>query len=939
MTTVATAPQLLGRESDLLAIADAIESICAGEGSVLVIEGPAGIGKTSLVAEARRLARTSRVRTLSARGGELEREFAFGVIRQLFEPALNAAAESERSEWLTGTAALAAPLFDPATLGRFPGDPGFQRRHGLYWLAANIAGSSDRGLMLLVDDLHWADSASLEFLGFLARRLGELPLGLLVAGRPSRDGFGGLAIDPAARVLRPAPLTAAEVATMVARALPGAADDAFSEACRNATGGVPFLIGELLREIAVEGIAPRAEQAARVAALSPRNIATAVALRLARLPESATALAQATAVLGDGAPLAVAGQLANITDEDARAAAQMLVEADVLAAEEPLRFVHPIVRTAIYDGTAAAERPPAHARAAVALRASGAAEEAISAQLQLAAPVGESWAVEVLRRAAERAQSLGAPDVAAANLRRALDEVHDDAEREQLLFDLALAESDAGSTDADRYLVEATALARSARRRAEIAVERSRLLRLQGRGVEALAVVDQADAALAGGDPELSELLEIERLASATMSTEVLRELVPLHARLPDSGEPPASDADRFRLGLLALDTAQRGTSAETVIDLALRAVTARPPGVAATQLSSHATAMAAIALSLADRYEQALALTSGLVDLTERLGLLAVAASLLAQRAQIQHRRGALVDAEADATRALALGREVRAAAALTTRAGGVLTFVAIERGTAPDPELMAAATATESTATRSLAYSSAEHLLAQGQFAAAATALLAIGEFERELGWTGPAQYPWRSQAALALDQLGERDQARVLAAEELELARAYGAPRPIGIALRACGRLAPRSERLAHLEEAVAVLSRSGAELEHARSLVELGSALRVAGRRTAARDQLGRGYELATECGASRLAEHAWQELLAAGARPRRKELKGVASLTPSERRIVELAATGHTNREIAQTLFVTAKTVETHLGHAYTKLGVGSRVELEAALSR
>ena len=161
MTTVATSPQLLGRESDLLAIADAIESICAGEGSVLVIEGPAGIGKTSLVAEARRLARTSRVRTLSARGGELEREFAFGVIRQLFEPALNAAAESERSEWLAGTAALAAPLFDPATLGRFPGDPGFQRRHGLYWLAANIAGSSERGLMLLVDDVHWADSASL----------------------------------------------------------------------------------------------------------------------------------------------------------------------------------------------------------------------------------------------------------------------------------------------------------------------------------------------------------------------------------------------------------------------------------------------------------------------------------------------------------------------------------------------------------------------------------------------------------------------------------------------------------------------------------------------------------------------------------------------------------------------------------------------------------
>jgi len=110
-----------------------------------------------------------------------------------------------------------------------------------------------------------------------------------------------------------------------------------------------------------------------------------------------------------------------------------------------------------------------------------------------------------------------------------------------------------------------------------------------------------------------------------------------------------------------------------------------------------------------------------------------------------------------------------------------------------------------------------------------------------------------------------------------------------------------------------------------------------ALRVSGRRTAARDQLIRGYELANRCGSTRLADRAWQELLAAGARPRRKELQGVASLTPSERRIAELAAGGRTNREIAQTLFVTAKTVETHLGHAYTKLGISSRVELEAAL--
>jgi DNA-binding CsgD family transcriptional regulator len=275
----------------------------------------------------------------------------------------------------------------------------------------------------------------------------------------------------------------------------------------------------------------------------------------------------------------------------------------------------------------------------------------------------------------------------------------------------------------------------------------------------------------------------------------------------------------------------------------------------------------------------------------------------------------------------------------ALHTRAGGILSFVAVEQGVEPDPELMAAATATESTATRSLSYSRAEHLLANGRLSAAVVELLAIGEFERRLGWEGPTQYPWRSQAALALDKLGDADRARTLAAEELELARAYGAPRPVGIALRAIGLLAgtPAARRKALLGEAVDVLASSGAELEYARALVALGTALRLSGSRAAARKQLTSGYERANRCGSTRLAGHAWQELLAAGARPRRKELQGVASLTPSERRIAELAAAGSTNREIAQTLYVTAKTVETHLGHAYTKLGISSRVELEAAL--
>ncbi len=918
-------------------IAETIRAAAGGDGRLLVIEGPAGIGKTALIAEARLAARGAGLRVLGARGSELEQDFAFGVVRQLFEPALASAGAEDHEAWLAGAASLASPLFDPSGAAFTVGDPGFQRRHGLYWLAANMSTAGEGGLVILVDDVHWADTASVEFLGFLARRLEELPIALIAAGRPRRDAFGGLAIDPAAHVLRPAPLTEAEVATLVASVLPGNPDRSFCEACRSATGGVPFLLRELLRDVAIERIAPLAEHARRVAVLSPRNVTTAVALRLARMPTAASSLAQAVAVLGDGVAVGVAAELAGIDDDEVRPAAQLLVEADVLAAEEQLRFVHPIVRAAIYDGMPAPERPRAHARAAVLLQARGASDEAIAVQLRLAAPTGQPWASAVLRAAAQRAQSLGAPAVAAGHLRAALAEVGVGPDRIVVLLELAQAQWDAGDMDAVDHLVEAAGLAQSPAQRAQIAVERARMLRFLGRGLEALEVVEAAEAELGARDPELSERLELERLGAATMSTSVLRQLTPLSARLPAPDGPPENDYARFRLGLLALDQAQCGTSAERVVDLAHRAIGARPSSLPPTQLSSQAIAMAAIALSLADRYEEAVALTDGLVELTERLGVIAAAASLIAQRAQIHHRRGALRDAEADAVRALELGSEVRAAVALHTRAGGILSLVAVEQGVDPDPELMAAATATESTATRSLSYSRAEHLLAQGQLSAAVLELFAIGEFERQLGWEGPAQYPWRSQAALALEQLGHRDRARALAVEELKLARAYGAPRPIGISLRASGRLAEAQGRIGLLQEAVEVLASSGADLEHARGLIELGRALRVSGRRAASRDQLMRGHELANQCGSTRLADHAWQELLATGARPRRKELRGVASLTPSERRIAELAAAGGTNREIAQALFVTAKTVETHLGHAYTKLGISSRLDLDAAL--
>jgi DNA-binding CsgD family transcriptional regulator len=200
-----------------------------------------------------------------------------------------------------------------------------------------------------------------------------------------------------------------------------------------------------------------------------------------------------------------------------------------------------------------------------------------------------------------------------------------------------------------------------------------------------------------------------------------------------------------------------------------------------------------------------------------------------------------------------------------------------------------------------------------------------------------TNPAVSPWRSLKAEALARLGRRDQAAALAAEELELARRWGAPGALGRALRVAGTL-EGDAGLPRLEEAVGVLEGSIARLEHAKALAALGSGLRRARRPADAREPLRRALELAAACDAPALAEHVRTELYAAGARPRTDALAGVAALTAPERRVADLAAGGETNRDIAQALYVTPKTVEVHLSNAYRKLGIRSRRELPGVLS-
>ena len=224
-----------------------------------------------------------------------------------------------------------------------------------------------------------------------------------------------------------------------------------------------------------------------------------------------------------------------------------------------------------------------------------------------------------------------------------------------------------------------------------------------------------------------------------------------------------------------------------------------------------------------------------------------------------------------------------------------------------------------------------------ARRDFEGAASDWRRLGRCMETFEMHNPAVLAWRSHLALALLGLDRRDEALELAREEVELARAWGAPKPIGVALRARGLAEGGAEGIETLRESVAVLEGSTARLELARSLVELGAALRRANQRADARELLKQGLDLAVRSRAVPLVEQAEQELAATGARPRRLLLSGVESLTASERRVAGFAAEGLSNKDIAQALFVTTKTVEGHLSNVYRKLGIGSRGELPQAL--
>jgi DNA-binding CsgD family transcriptional regulator len=925
------ASRLLDRAAELTVISGILESACASSGSALLIEGAAGIGKTSLLAYACDRARDAGMTVLAARSAEFESGYAWGIVRQLFEaqtagPGLDSAGDA---------AALASAALRP---GEQPGDDPFSVLHGLYWLTAAIAQRAP--VLLAVDDLHWADQPSLRFVGHLARRLDGLPVAVVLTVREPRSGTvhekaltAGLAAEDGMTVLRPPALGRSACAEFIREGLGGQPSAAFEAGCHELTRGNPLLLRALMTSLIAEGITGQDADVPHLRRLTPGTVSRSVLLRLGRMPAAALASARAIAVLGTAATIARAAQLAELDGDACAEAVAGLMAEDLIEGDHALGFVHPLVRSAVYEDLAAPIRQRWHARAARMLDREGAAPEEVTVHLLAAAATADGWVVSKLRDAAADARRRGAADVALLCLHRALAEPPAADARADVLFALGTLEIMLDPAAAVGHLGEALADTASWPGRGEIALALAEALALGGQFEAGVDLLTRASAE--APDETSREALQAALFNTARMDlgtravTEPLLEHVQARTRRGEHLGPQLT-------ANLAIELAGAGRDRVAAVRSARDALTEIP---LLMSVSAAALPETISVLLFADEAVEAKAAAEEWLQLARQQGSLPIAAVAEGFSSLVALYAGEISDAVAYGLVGMAGTPNIWISTIVTS----FVVRALIDRGEIDQARALLTAGGLVGDLFPSWPHNLIRHArgclsAAAGDHHAAVRDLLEAGEHAQRWSIPNPAILPWRSDAALSLAAIGEQDRAGQLAATEVTLAREWGAGRALGIALRAAGLVGPHEHGIELLAEAVTVLRASPAPLELGRALVDLGSAQRRSGARIKARDTLREGLDLAYRQGGLRLAEQARRELVIAGGKPRRDAIRGRDALTPSELRVAELAAAGQTNRQIAQALFITQRTVENHLTSSYAKLGIGSRSDLAGSLA-
>ncbi|MEV7403097.1 AAA family ATPase [Streptomyces sp. NPDC091267] len=932
--------EIVERDAELESLARAFDAARESAGSLSVIDGAAGIGKSRLLSELSTLPQSAGFSLLYARGSELEQELPFGVVRQLMEPALHSERHGRTDEWLNGAAAPARHVLGQIG-SRIENEGESATLNGLVRLVANMCRAHP--LALIMDDMQWADISSLRFVLQLLPELEDLPLALVAARRPSEPISETRLLDlvdsSAALRLSLSPLSHAATLKILRRRL-GKSDPNFLRSCYEATTGNPLYLRELIRGVASENIDPSLANSARVFEIGPRSIVRWVARRLSHLPVTITKFARAASMFSSHVDLAIVASLAEISPAEALEATRTLVRMEIIRTTSvPLHgtghieFVHPLIRVAVYENQSYAERADAHSRAANILAQSGADSQQIAAHLLLTSATGDPAQMQLLQTAVSDALEQGAPESALKYLRRCLLEpVRNEGERLELLESLGHVALRVDLEAAVASLYQAYELASTPGDQSRIGYSLGVALLYSSRNHEARKILERSLSRVPPGESELQQKILAYLLNIAAVEP-TCQDIVGKYEH--SWGIPPDSNTggklldciisfhDMVRCRRAGIERAIRGMSDGV---LSRYAIGDSP------QVCGWITLLAADA-------EQTEDILDACVEQGERHGALRDLGPAYMFRGRNRFQRGDLREAETDLRRSVQ-AIETAGATIGVPIAGAYLADTLMEQGRLKEASSVldwAGIPATTSGPVYWLLESRARLLRLNGNYEAALQAAIICGDRAAQHDISNPAVLAWRSEAALSLYSLSRSKEARAYADEEIFFARKWAVPRPLGRALRVGG-LVSGPQGLHMLEEGMEILKGSPARLEYAKALSDLGSAQRRSGRRGAAKEHLQAALELARLIGAKPLADQISIELSIAGVRPHKRYHSGVEALTPSERRIVELAAEGSTNRQIAQALFVSAKTVEVHLSSSYRKLGVTSRSELARCLA-
>ncbi|WP_051970992.1 helix-turn-helix transcriptional regulator [Kitasatospora azatica] len=949
---------LYERENAIRQAEQAIDTLCrqyaAGGielGSLLLYSGKAGMGKTTMLQQVRAIAGRQGLTVLNGRAGELRGKEPFHLLRQLLLGELLSLSPDQQQEVLGPWRDIAGPALGLVVPGAEELDPASVRL-GLDYVMTQLA-RVKAPLVMLVDDLQWADQESLGWVESLAVRCPELPVLLAIAWRTNElpeqaQSFRSLVAGNSHRHLEFQGLTPTATEKLVRAVFPESAQDSFNRQVWAVTDGNPFLVNALLGKVRDSGIEPIHENVPLLHDLAAEAQGMDRAYWHNKLTVSTLNFAQAAAMLDTEILPRVATRIAGMSPAAAVEAIAELRQKKVLTgpADGPLEFEHPLLATSLYQSIRTGIRTAMHGKAAVELENAGRPLVESSRHLLETHPEGDPEVVVKLRRAAREHLAVGAPDAAVRCLDRALAEPPEDEDRAEVIYELACATlltDPIATVNQLRRALELPGL--SSELRVDATFRLSEVLGHSGQLVEA-AQVTLAEAERTQPGPGRTRL-EVAHFIWAAFQAE--EEDGPgRSARLARfSAELTGDDLSaRAARALRAWDlTLQGGSSAEALalVDSALDDGRL-PEGLCWTSTTWGLELPAIIGLTYVytDRLERAEKLFDEVIVAFDLAGWhgghLGFAYFLMGL---VRFRRGELAAAEEFLREALRIARRLGPSLPLQWDAVGVLADTLLARGRIDEawkladdygfaPPYHPGAMVLPDAATLY-----GKLLLAQHDREAAAEVLQGVGHKLADRGWHNTIWAPWAGHLAQAL--LPEDPaRARELAAESLSRARALGVGSAIGTALRMSAAVVEGQPAVELLTEAVRYLGRSPAGYEHAYALVELGAALRKAGRLLEATEQLHQGMELAVECNADGLVARARGELKASGLRPNRLRSTSRDTLSRAEWQVAELAVAGLSPVDIAEHLDVPLSLVNRRLAAVHRKTG-SDREGLAAAL--